>query len=522
MKTNFLKVLASALLLFSSATLLPQTGYAQNVPGPVINQPAHPDKPAAAPSTPAPAPAQPATKPATAQFDGAAMYKAAFDAIVEMQIRLDSPEAIAKFTKEWEHKFDATGELKTEEGADKAVRKMMESFGQRFDYSFDKEATKAEENQVNATHIGIGATLKLTKLAEIVKGLPKDSKKEDVLKAIAISQENAVQIEEPMENSPALKAGLQPGDIIRKADGKDFNGLQLKEAIGLIKGDANTTVKLTIERTDAAGKTDTLEISVTRASFTVPVTKFKDLGDGISYVKLNDFMSKFAVQEMHDHFKKAAAGKGLIIDLRGNPGGSLPAVLTMVGMLLEDGPIMVTRSRNGDRIIDSETTINKNFVLNTQPSDADPNKIEVSVSRRPKLMIPNDMPIIVLIDEGSASASEILSGSLQHNRRAIVVGMPSHGKGVGQSVVKLPFGRSLHITSFEFIPGRTPNDWTGVIPNVKVERGEDPKVDLQLDKAKELMLPMIKSVEEMKSTRDAQNKKHHEDFDKELIERNKE
>ncbi|MBX9685671.1 MAG: PDZ domain-containing protein [Candidatus Obscuribacterales bacterium] len=450
------------------------------------------------------------------QFDGKLLYSKAFEAIRELHIKLDSKDKLDAFTKEWEHKFDQSGELNSEDGTDRAILKMMQSFGQRFDYFFDKQATEAEAQQVDATLTGIGATLKLSKLAEIAKTLPKDAKPQEVKKAIEISNENFLQIEEPMDGSPALKAGLKPGDIIRKVDGKSLVGMQMDEAIKLIKGKSGTFVTLGIERD---GKS--LAITVGRARVTVPTVKFKDMGNGISYVKLNDFMSKNAVQEMYMALSKAASGKGLILDLRGNPGGSLPAVLTMSGMLIEDGPVLVTRSRDGDRIVDSELTLNKNFVLRTEPSAQNPNEMEVSTGPRPKLVIPSDMPIIVLVDEGSASASEILSGALQHNRRAIVVGMPTVGKGVGQTVIQLPFGRSLHVTSFEFIPGRTPNDWIGVIPNVKIERGSDPKVDQQLEKAKELIAPMLKAEEDNRIQRDEQLKKHQEEFSKVLSERNK-
>lgn len=523
MKKSFLSIIALATLVLTSTFSFAQTPAPQVAPaGPVINQPAHPDH---APATPAVTPASPtpvaAPQAASNQFDGVKLYHDAFEQVRDLHIKLDSPEKVEQFTKDWEHKFDASGELKTEKGTDKAILLMMQSLGQRFDYFFNKEQTQAEHDEIDATLTGIGATLRLSKLAEIVKDLPKDSKVEDVKKAIAISQDNNLQIDEPMEGSPAEKSGLKPGDIIRKVDDKELSGLQMDEAVKLIKGKAGSDVKLTIERSTDKDKTETLDVTITRARVTVPVVKFRDLGDGVSYIKLRDFMSKNAVQEMNDALKKAAKGKALILDLRGNPGGSLPAVLTMTGMILEDGPVLVTRSRTGDRIVESEITLNKNFVLRTEPSDDDPDKTEVGVAPRPKLIIPADMPIIVLVDEGSASASEILSGVLQHNRRALIVGMPTVGKGVGQTVVQLPFGRSMHVTSFEFIPGRTANDWIGVIPNVKIERGEDAKSDKQLDKAKELILPMIKSVEENRALRDEQLKKHHDEFDKVLEQRNK-
>ncbi len=500
---SFSKLIAGAMIALSALAFTPAV-YAQTAPAPA------------------------ATQAATAKFDGYKLYKEAFEAWRDMHIKLDSPEAVEKWAKEWEHKFDKTGELDTEEGADKALLKMAQSFGQRFDYSFDKKATSAEADQVRSTLFGIGATLSLTKQADIVKAFPKDIKREDALKLLAISNENQLKIEEVIEGSPAEKAGLKSGDIIIAVSTKDepegasLVGKSQTEAITMIKGDVNTTVKLKIVRD---GKELDKPVPVTRAEVKVPVVKFKsdkEIGiPGVSYFRLNDFMSKNAVPEFHAALKKAAGGKAVIIDLRGNPGGALPYVLTMSGMLMEDGPLLITRSRVGDRIVESEITLNKNFVLRTEPSEQDPNQIEVSTGPRPKLVIPTDMPVIVLIDEGSASASEILSGALQHNKRAVVVGMPSHGKGVGQTVIQLSFGRSLHVTSFEFVPGRTPNDWTGVIPDHIVERGSDPKVDGQLEKAKELIVPMIKSAEEMKAKRDENRKKHEDEFKKELDRRAK-
>ena len=475
-----------------------------------------------------PAPAPAVTQVAPAKFDGYKLYKAAFEAWRDMHIKLDSPEAVEKWAKEWENKFAKTGDLDTEEGTDKALLKMAQSFGQRFDYALDRKGTSSEADQVRSTLFGIGATLSLTKQSEIVKAFPKDIKREDALKLLAISNENQLKIEDVIPGSPAEKAGLKAGDIITHVssakfpNGEDLAGKSQTDAIGLIKGDINTVVKLTIVRDGAALKDP---VPVTRAEVKVPVVRFKsdkEIGvDGVNYFRLNDFMSKNGVQEFHAALKKSAGGKAVIIDLRGNPGGSLPAVLTMSGMILEDGPLLITRSRVGDRIVESEITLNKNFVLRTEPSEQDPNQIEVSTGPRPKLVIPTDMPVIVLIDEGSASASEILSGALQHNKRAVVVGMPSHGKGVGQTVIQLPFGRSMHVTSFEFIPGRTPNDWTGVIPDHIVERGKDANVDLQLEKAKELIVPMIKAAEEMKAKRDENRTKHEDEFKKELDRRAK-
>lgn len=478
--------------------------------GPVINPPVHPDK-----EKKAVQPAQPA-----AAFDGKPIYREAYEAFRDLHILLADPKERAAWEKEWEHKYDNTDAFKTEEGTDKALQELDYSLKQRFDYYFDKEMTKGEKSQIDASLVGIGATLRLSGMEEIAKTFTKDTKREDADKALLLSDKNRLEIDEPMEGSPAEKAGLKPGDAILEVDGTSVNGLSMKDAVAKVKGKAGTKVKLTIERKDDQGKVSKLEITITRAQITVPVVKYQDFGNGLTYVKLRDFMSKNAIPELNAAFKKSAKGKALILDLRGNPGGSLTTALTMAGMLLNEGPVMVTKSRQGDSVVESEIVLRPDAVLYTEP-DGQGGK-ETSIEQRTKLVIPEDMPIIVLIDEGSASASEIISGILQHNHRAIVIGMPSHGKGVGQAVIAIDSGkRSLHVTTFEFIPGRTPNNWIGVIPDVEVERGKDPKVDPQLEKAKEMAPLMIQQAEQRKAKREEQEKRNREAFEKELQQRNK-
>lgn len=490
--------------------------FAQSTPGPIFIQPVHPEKAPAPQAVQAPQGNQNAPAPA---FDGKALYKAAFEAIRDSHILLADPKFREAWIKEWESKF-SDKELATEKDTDAALLRLTQSLKQRYDYFFDKDDTAAEKAEVSATSVGIGVTLRLSKIEEIVKGFPKDIKPEDAEKALLISKENALVVEEPIPGGPADKAGLKPGDVIRKVDGQEISGKSMKSVINdMIKGKEKTDVEITVERTDDKGAISEVTVKITRAVFTVPVVTVKDLGDGVTYVKLRNFMSKNAMTEMRDALRQAAKGKALVLDLRGNPGGSLTAVLTMTGMLLQDGPVLITKSRNGDSVVEAEITMHKDFVLRIDPDDTDPKNRNISIGDRPRLIIPTDMPIVVLVDEGSASASEILSGVLQHNKRAIIVGKPTVGKGVGQSVIDLPFGRRLHVTTFEFIPGRTPNDWIGVIPDHDVERGADPKVDGQLDKAEELLKKAVEEVEAMRAKRAEQEKKHREEFERQLQKR---
>ncbi len=456
---------------------------------------------------------------AVEKFDGPTLYKAAFEAIRDNHILLADQAAREKWAAEWEHKFDKTKQLATEKSTDEAILQMMQSLGQRFDYFFDVDATKAEQEEVSAALVGIGATLKLKNIEDIIKSLPKGATKADAEAAMKVSAGHELMIEQPMEGGPAAQY-LKPGDVIVKVDGKAIDGMLMKDAISLIRGKENTDVEITVARTDDAGKTTELTFKITRKKVTVKVVHTKDLGNGISYIKLDNFMSQNATRELAEALTKAANGKGIILDLRNNPGGSLNAVLTMATYMLPEGTILVTHVRDGDQVVDQTVIAQKQFIIKMGPDDKDPSKTSVSIGDRPKLIVPENMPIVVLVNENSASASEILSGVLQHHKRAVIVGKPSHGKGVGQNVIDLPFGRRLHVTTFEFLPGGAKMDWIGIIPEVDVDQATDNgKTDNQLDAAVSQIKQLITAKDGKDQKAQELDKKNHEEFQKTLDKR---
>lgn len=454
----------------------------------------------------------------TGQFDGNVLYQKAFEALRDYHKELADPAKRAAFEQEWAHKFDKTGDLNTEAGTDAAITQMMESLGQRFDYYFDAARTQAEKDQVDATLVGIGVTLSLADQESLFKGLPDQATRADVDKLLVISKGHELTIGSTMEGGPS-DGVLFGGDIITEVDGTPLDGMKQSDALKLISGDEGTTVTLTVVRTEK-GATKTLKLSIKRARVTVKVVHTKDLGNGIAYVGLDNFMSKNAVAEFGTALQKAVqnGAKGVVIDLRNNPGGDLKIVLTMSAMLIPDGTILVTEAREprGD-MTSNEIDINRMFFTQVNGND-------VSINKRPPLVVPEDMPIVVLVNGGSASASEILSGALQHRHRALIVGKPSHGKGVGQTVIDLPFGRRMHVTSFEFLPGGERMDWVGVVPDVEVEfdrtaakAGKDNQLDAAVDQMKKLIATGAARANEKEQLK----KKNHEDFDKELQERKK-
>ena len=280
-------------------------------------------------------------------------------------------------------------------------------------------------------------------------------------------QDGAIAIVAPYEGSPAEAAGLRPGDILREANGVDLAGMSVIEAAALVRGPAGTEVRLLIER---AG--ELMEVSVTRDVIRVASVRGEILDEGLAYVRLSRFGSSTA-EELQESLSDLLAGQptGLILDLRGNPGGNLNAVVDIADQFLDDGLILTQRYGDG-REVDYE-------------SGADG--------------LAQEIPLVVLIDEGSASASEVLAGAIRDRHRGALVGDVSFGKGTVQNWERLSNGGGLRLTISRWL---TPNgDWvheSGLAPDVLVPRAEtlsETEIDNQLQEAINYLLdkPLIEA-----------------------------
>lgn len=463
-------------------------------------------------------------------FDGAPIYNTAFEALRDNHITLQDPAVRAKFVQEWQHKHDNDKAFTTEEGTDKAVFEMVWSLGQRFDYYNPPAANKRESERRDASLAGVGMSLGQKGLFKAIKALGDKPKKEDVEALFKISDAIPLYVpEDPYDDAPAGKGGIKKGDIITAVDGASVNGKTIDEVVGTIRGKAGTKVKLTIKRD---GKTQDVEL--TRANVVVHVVRTRELGDKVGYIRLADFMSKYATKEMFDALQKEIntnKDKALVIDLRGNPGGELGQVMTMAQMFIPSGVILQQIERDDDNLITVTTSVDFTGITADMES-TDGSKASRSGKRFP-LIVPADMPVIVLVNGGSASASEILSGALQANHRAIVIGEPSLGKGVGQTVIRLPQDRNMHVTSFEFRPGGKAMDWVGIVPDIEVKIPDnadmdDPNADAQLNRAKQEAVnalsghPAAARPQAEVDARKAELKKsHQDDFAKEVEARRK-
>lgn len=282
------------------------------------------------------------------------------------------------------------------------------------------------------------------------------------------SQDNFIQVVSPFKGSPGEQAGLLPGDKIIAVNGVNYTASDMEEAVRNMKGEPNTDVTLTIRRDKEGATSDTMDIVITRQVITIETVASVMMDDNIGYLQISQFdektYSEFVtnLQSLLDNGAKA-----IVMDLRNNPGGLLSSTLEVADKLLGEGIIVSTVDKEGNRT--------------DEKSDAD--KV--------------DIPMTVLINGNSASASEILSGALKDHKRATVVGTTSFGKGIVQRIFPIASdGPGFKLTVQEYY---TPNDTkihgVGVIPDVDVpmegdgfDIGPDHKEsDVQLQKAIELL-----------------------------------
>ncbi len=264
---------------------------------------------------------------------------------------------------------------------------------------------------------------------------------------IEVTMENGyVKVVSPIDDTPAFRAGIKAGDLITQIDGEAVLGLTLAEAVEKMRGLVNTTIDLTVSRT---GEDKQLEISITRAVIKVQSVRSR-LEGGAVYVRITSFSEQTEIglnKAMKKHKEELGDRYiGVILDLRNNPGGLLDQAVAVSDAFLNHGEIVSTRGRHADDV--------QRF-----PSrDGD---------------ISDGKPIIVLINGGSASASEIVAGALQDHRRAIVLGTKSFGKGSVQTIIPLSGRGAMRLTTSRYYtPSGRSIQGTGIEPDINVPQAK--------------------------------------------------
>ena len=324
------------------------------------------------------------------------------------------------------------GEVDDSELTEGLYKGYMEALGDPYSEYYDEKETKELTESISGEFSGVGALL---------------SQNRDT---------GLITITKVYENSPAMKAGLEDGDILYKVDGKDISGQDLDQVVSGIRGEKGTNVKLTVLR---GAEAEEITVTAVRDIVEEQTIAYEMREGKIGYLVISAFDTvtvKQYEEALRDLLEQGM--KGIVIDLRNNPGGDLDAVCQMLDLILPEGVLVYTEDKEGTK---KEYKSDKEDIL--------------------------DLPMTVLVNGNSASASEIFAGAVQDYGEGKIVGTQTYGKGVVQSIFMLRDGSSVKLTVSEYFTpkGRTING-KGITPDVKVEYKYDtkaPTADNQLKKA---------------------------------------
>lgn len=360
-----------------------------------------------------------------------------FDKIINREEPPDLPPADMKvFWDTWKvilNKYVYRNQLDTQKMVEGAAKGLVESLGDPFSEFLSADDNKALNEELSGEFFGVGM--------EIAK------------------KDNNIIVVSPLPNTPAEKAGILPNDIILKINNESTYDMSSQKAASLIKGPKGTTVTLNIFR---PATNETKEIILTRDKIVVPNIYWQILDNNIVYLRIYNFNSSVILDFSEAALKiRSLQPKGIILDLRNNPGGYLDAVVNISGWFLDKGDIVV-KEKFGN------------------------NDIKIDRSTGPSLLA--KIPTVVLVNEGTASAAEILAGALRDNRQIPLIGEKTFGKGSVQELVYLD-DASVKITIAEWL---TPHDTViqknGLTPDIVVENKIDNGTYSKLDLVNDLQL----------------------------------
>jgi carboxyl-terminal processing protease len=272
-------------------------------------------------------------------------------------------------------------------------------------------------------------------------------------------EDGFVKVIAPIDDTPAQRAGVEAGDLVIRLDDTPVKGLTLSDAVKIMRGKPGTDITLTIVR---EGEEKPLKITITRAIIKVKSVKSRILEDGFGYVRVSQFQSSTAenmVAAIEKLEKENGPLKGMVLDLRNNPGGVLNGAVAVSDAFLEKGLIVYTEGRVAD----------SRLRFNATPDD-----------------VLHGVPLVVLVNQGSASASEIVAGALQDHRRAIIVGSQTFGKGSVQTIVPLNNKTAVKLTTARYYtPSGRSIQAEGIVPDITLDNVRVAAVEAAFEPIKE-------------------------------------
>ena len=329
-----------------------------------------------------------------------------------------------------EKQFLYGDDVKNEDLQDMSLKGYVAGLGDPYSVYYDKEETEELLDSTEGKYAGIGALM-------------------------AQDQETLeITVQEVYKDTPAEEAGMKEGDVLLSVDGDDVTGMSLSEVVDLVKGEENTKVSVTVRR--AGGNVD-LEMTRKIVETQTVETEMKD--GGVGYLKITEFDTVTYEQFQNGLESLEEAGMtGLVVDLRDNPGGNLDTVCQILDLLLPEGTIVYTEDKNGERV-------------DTKTSDEEHQFTK---------------PMAVLVNGGSASASEVFSGAVQDYGIGTIIGTQTYGKGIVQTLYSLSDGSCLKLTTAQyFTPDGRNIHGEGITPDIVLEKTADDQRDNQLEKAVE-------------------------------------
>lgn len=340
----------------------------------------------------------------------------------------------------WNKRY--SNQIKTKEDAYIAINTMLASLDDPYSKFLSEEEFAEQNTNIDAKIVGIGVNI--------------------------MSIDGKILIVSVVEDTPAFKAGIKSGDIILKVDRADVSGKTVNEVASLIRGETGTIVNLQLLR----GKKKILK-SIDREEIKIKNIKTSILDNNIGYIQIISFISSDLTREFVNALDKTQNCDGLILDLRGNTGGLMPNAVVIADMFLTKGHIVSIVDRN------------------KQKSNIDAQAKPFAISK----------PLVLLIDEATASASEILSGALKDNEKAVLVGKKTFGKGMIQRIYPMPNKTGMNLTIAKYL---TPNgkdiNKKGIQPDYEVDYTEKDfysNKDPQMDEAKKIIKTLIEENKEL-------------------------